>query len=86
MAFNHQQWQQALKIKDDEENACLKKLNLANDYKHVKLPLDGSKVKEQLRNTATHKAGPQMYYFAVVDCDRNMKVLMDAGYYGKVEF
>lgn len=27
-----------------------------------------------------------MYYYAIVDCDKNMKALMDAGYYGKVEF
>lgn len=60
-----------------DQEACKAKMDIANDYERVNVPLSGSVESKLLSTTHVHKAGPQMYYVAVMDCNREMSVLSD---------
>lgn len=48
------------------------------------MPLDGKEIEGQLTKTTVHRAGPQMYYVAIMDCDDNVSTILTEGN-GRVE-
>ena len=73
-----------LKVEGNDDKACFEKQSIANDFKEIDVPLNGTYVENWLTKTTHHKAGPQMYYVAMMDCNHEMSNLFE-GNLGRIE-